>query len=346
VDDLLTAKFGGRVNEAFFRNYIPKVTGLPATEVSEDWFMERYRFYQEHGIGKQLSKKTVQILKSVLVRKDKQASKGLKLYYPKQGAQMLTDMLCSDSSRRGASIRLGARVTGIDARAGRVQSVQYQSDDGISQKAEGDLFVSTLPVNHLVSLFQGALGSRVETAAKGLTWRHLWLFYTAVERERVSDKIQIYFTEKAYPFKRIYEPKNLIPTMGPSGMTALCIEVCYSDGDSTDRSDEKIIARSIEKHVSEFYRVPLSAIHFMFSRRVPFSYAVYKTGYEKHLGEIAASLFAFDNFVSYGRQGSFRYNHLVDRIIDASNSVMNYTSCQREGKKRFLKDPNAKSDFF
>ena len=346
VDGLLTAKFGQQINEALFRHYIPKVTGLPSTEVSKDWFLERYRFYQEHSLGKQILKKAQQSLKSNWLRRSRDSSEGLDLYYPSNGAQMLTDTLSSELLHNGVSIKLESEVTGIDAHKGRVTSVTYSTKDGKDCRTEGDLFASTLPVTHLPHLFDGALGSEAEAAAQALSWRHLWLFFVAVDRERVSDKIQIYFTEGKYPFKRVYEPKNLIPSMGRPNMTALCIEVCHSDTDRTDLPDEASMFRAVCEGICEFYGLSEHEIHFMFSRKVPYSYAIYRLGYEEHLGRIAASLLPMDNFVSYGRQGSFRYNHLVDRIIDASDSVMAYVTDQQKGKTSFLGNPDPKSDFY
>ena len=349
VDRLLTARFGGRVNEALFRNYVPKVTGLPSTEVSEEWFLERYRFYREHSLGKQLLKKALQPLKNRLLPGAREDSAGLELYYPEKGAQMLTDALFRDISQRGACVKLGTTVTGIQAGNGQVDSVSYEIAGGGPQQAEGDFFASTLPVTHLARLFAGGgegLGTGADKATKALSWRHLWLFYVVVDRERVSDKIQIYFTEQKYPFKRIYEPRNLVPAMGRAGKTALCIEVCYSDGDVTDRADEQANFRAVKEGVCDFYGLAPGEVHFLFSRKVPYSYAVYRKGYQEHLATLAAALFPLNNVVSYGRQGSFRYNHLVDRIIDASDSVMDYIADRREGKGRFLNEPSAKSDFF
>ena len=134
--------------------------------------------------------------------------------------------------------------------------------------------------------------------------------------------------------------------MGPSGMTALCIEVCHSDTDKADLPDEASMFRTVCEGICEFYGLSEREIHFMFSRKVPYSYAIYRLGYEEHLGRIAASLLPIDNLVSYGRQGSFRYNHLVDRIIDASDSVMAYVTDQQKGKASFLGNPDPKSDFF
>jgi len=87
-------------------------------------------------------------------------------------------------------------------------------------------------------------------------------------------------------------------------------------------------------------------VRFLFSRRVPFSYAVYRVGYTQHLAALAAGLHGVDNFVSYGRQGSFRYNHLVDRIVDAAESVLQFLSEPAGGKQGFRKGPDCKADFF
>jgi protoporphyrinogen oxidase len=347
VDQVLINKFGKQVNEAFFRNYIPKITGFPSSEISPDWFLERYRFYQEHSLWRKLREKAANGLKKIFApRQGGEAAAGLELYYPRDGAQMLTDAIFSEVSDRGAKINLQATVTRADVKDGRVDSVFFSSPDGEETRVEGDFFVSTLPVNHLPRLFGGALGEKAGAAASALAWRHLRLLYLSVESERASDKIQIYFTEKQYPFKRIYEPKNLIPSMGGPEQTSLCVELCYFNGDETDRADEGVLLERVVDSVSSFYRLPPEKVGFLFSRRVPHAYAAYREGYRAHLGDLAASLFSLDNFVSYGRQGSFRYNHLVDRIIDASDSVVQYLSDPKDGKAGVLGEPGPKTDFF
>ncbi len=347
VDQILTHRFGRRVNEAFFRNYIPKITGFSATDISPDWFLERYRFYQEHSLGRKLREKAVRTLKKVFSRPQagKQAA-GLELYYPRMGAQMLTDALYSQITAAGASVNLQSTVARVETQGERVVSAVYQGPDGAEGRAEGDFFVSTLPVDHLPGLFNGSLGDKAGVAARGLSWRHLRLLYLSVDCERVSDKIQVYFTEGQYPFKRIYEPKNLIPSMGRPGSTALCVELCYFSGDETDRADEGALAQKVMESVCAFYRLPPDKVRFLFSRRVPHSYAAYREGYREHLKALADAVFPWDNFLSYGRQGSFRYNHLVDRIIDASESVAGYLADPGKGKSGFLGVPDPKSDFF
>ena len=346
VEELLTARFGRSVYEAFFCSYIPKVTGIPASEVSVDWFLERHRFYKEHSLGVESLKKLRHSLVNIFSREGRDTAKGLELYYPSGGAQMLTDTLYSNILARGACVRLGARITGIRLHNRRVGSVQYEIEGEDSCNAEGDVFVNTLPLTHLPRLFGGSLGMGAGNAAGKLGWRHLRLFFVLVDRERVSDKIQVYFTEDRYPFKRIYEPKSLIPTQGSVEKTALCVEVCCSEGDKGPELEEKPLLQTVLAGICEFYKLPRESVHFLFSRKVPYAYAVYRVGYEESLRQIAAALFPIDNFVSYGRQGSYRYNHLVDRIMDASLSVLEYLRHENGSKNHWVGEPCPKADFF
>ncbi|MEW6443440.1 MAG: FAD-dependent oxidoreductase [bacterium] len=345
LEELLVARFGRPVVRAFFSDYVPKVSGLPASAVSQDWFLERHRFYQEHNLGSRWLRTAASSCLDALRRKGP-PEQGLEIYYPSGGAQRLTDNLCAAIRARGAAVRLGTRVTRIGLDTDRVRFAECRTADGRASKAEGDLFVSTVPLTHLPGLFGGALGPEAEAAARALGWRHLCLYYLQVDQERVSNKIQIYFTEDRYPFKRIYEPKNLIAPPGSEGRTVLCAEICYGGGDGTGELDEAGVREEVLGGVCRFYRVPRERLRFLFSRRVPHAYAVYRLGYRGPLQRMAAALFRIDNFISYGRQGSFRYNHLVDRIIDASEAVVEYVGRSSGRKRDFLGEPRAKSDFF
>ncbi len=344
VEQILCSRFGKRIYQYFFQDYVPKVTGLPCSEVSVDWFTERYRFYQEHNLWKDTIRKSVATLRTA-GRTKQSDTKGLTLYYPRLGAQMVTDALLERIATKGGIVRLKAPVDRIDVSDGRVEHVWYHTSQGRA-KANGDLVISTIPLPRLIDLLRPEPPEHVRNASAALTYRRLALFFCIVKRPQLSDKIQTYFPEAHYPFKRIYEPKNLDATMGTKETTGICVEVCFDTKDGATFADlADRMYKDTRQGVAHFYRIPEQAISLVATVEIPHAYAIYKIGYETCLATLAEYLLSYDHLISYGRQGSFRYNHLVDRVIDAAATVVSYI---RSGgsKRAFLKQVHPKSDFF
>ncbi len=343
VDQLLSARFGARINSFFFRDYVPKVTGTPSTDVSHHWFSERYRFYQEHNLWGSLLSKSLTAAKAIFRKKETEAE-DLVMYYPRQGAQMITDALAKKIQDHGGSIRVNTEVDYLQIDGGRITSVGYHSPEE-SGEISSQTIISTLPVTDLIRKIQPPPPTEIVASADKLSYRRLALYFLILKRERLSDKIQIYFPENQYNFKRIYEPKNLDATTAPSDKTGICVEVCFSEADGTFEGIKDNLYESVLEGINDFYGVSKEEVEAVYSIEVPYAYAIYKKGYEGDLTALARYFFDFDNLISYGRQGSFRYNHLVDRVIDAFEAVQTFIQ-SGESKKTFLKEADSKSDFF
>jgi protoporphyrinogen oxidase len=161
----------------------------------------------------------------------------------------------------------------------------------------------------------------------------------------MSEKVQVYFPEAGYIFKRVYEPKNLMRAPTAEGKTALCAEVCFDSGDEIDKMSEGAVVARVADGLKAFYGLSESEIVDVWSRKVPYAYSVYEIGYLETLRRLAGCLFGVDNLISFGRQGSFRYNHMTNRVMDACSSVHRFLKSGRT-KKEFLNRPDPKSDFF
>ena len=343
VDEVIVARFGEQISRNFFRDYIPKVTGLPAIEVSPDWFLERYRFYQEHNLWASMLGKALRSVTARLGRKRKE-DEGLKVFYPERGAQMITDALVSKIEERGGTVRTGVRMETVERLSGQID-VHYNAADGTRRREAGDIVISTLPVTELMGMLNPAPPEEVLKAAQRLSYRRLAVFFIVVHRDFLTEKIQIYFPESRYPFKRIYEPKNLDPTMGEKGKTGICVEVCFGEADGPFEEIREEMYRSVLEGLGHFFGLREDEVVCQQAREVPYAYAIYREGYRDELQTLASYLFPIDNLISYGRQGSFRYNHLVDRVIDAFSETLQFIKTGKS-KEEFLGTPSAKSPFF
>ncbi len=338
ADEWATAKFGKRANECFFKYYIEKSTGIPSNRVSAHWGTERHRFYKEHNLWE----RSMKMLSRVFGQSDRQP---LVIHYPKHGVQTIAEKLAERIERAGGKIFLSTSVTGLVSDGERVNRAIVQTEDGRKREVEADIFASTLPITDLWKMLLKT-GSREEGKAKlKLNYRSLWLFYFFIHRPKLMDKVQIYFPEQQYFFKRIYEPKNLDPTMGDPNSTAICVEVGYTEGDSISRMNEDKLAERLTSEICDFYNLSPNEFVGRFSIKVPYSYPIYELGYVGEVLKASKLVFSFENLFSIGRQGLFRYDYMTNRVMESADYLAKFLQTGK-AKKEFLREPIAKALFF
>jgi protoporphyrinogen oxidase len=336
AEDWAVSQYGRVAYRNFFQDYIPKVTGLSADRVSSDWGTDRVRFYKEHN----LLQKSFRFARQWSQGSDKQ-NNPLKLYYAPTGAQQITEGLSRFITEKSGTVRTGATVKKIilDQYLGIKNVVFVQN--GQEQKVHGNYYVSTVPVTELIKMMHTAPSTALE-AARALKFRHLLCCFYVIRRHHLTDKMQIYFPEKKYLFKRVYEDPSV--RIVPTERTAVCAEVCYSPGDSVSQIGGKEMDPLVREQLCSFYQVRPDEFVVSLFRKAPFAYAVYEKGYREHLKQIAAFLYGIDSLISFGRSGLFRYDFLTDRIIDAAQTVLRYIESSQR-KSEFLKEPDPKGDF-
>jgi len=338
ADEWVSAKFGKRANEYFFKYYIEKSTGWPSRSVSAHWCTERHRFYREHNLWQRSLKMASRLFK-------RSTNSRLVVYYPRRGAQAIAEAMADIIEKNGGSVVLNSSVTGIRIEDGSVKYVCIENREGQKQEVIADLFVNTLPITYLWDMLTENESITRDRSPLEIRFRNLWLFYFFIKRPRLSDKVQTYFPEERYIFKRIYEPKNLDPRMGTEDVTGICVEVGYTEGDETSKMSEKELAERIVGEIADFYSIEPKEVVDYFSLKVPFSYPIYKQGYEKEVQRVADLLFDLGNLFSIGRQGLFRYDFMTNRVMESADSL---AECILSGKskKEFLGRTSAKSLFF
>lgn len=337
ANEWVSAKFGKRANEYFFKYYIEKSTGRPAENVSHHWGTERHRFYKEHNLWERSRKLIARIFKR---------SKGapLILYYPREGVQAIAEKMAKSIKANGGEIFLNSTVTGVEIKDGLMRRALVDNEND-QIKVEADLFANTLPITVLWNLLAANESLTGNGSPLKLDFRNLWLLYFFINRPRLTDKVLIYFPEKHYSFKRIYEPKNLDPKMGKKNMTGICAEVGYTDGDEISGMSEDKLVERVKREISEFYSLQPDEFIEHFSIKVPYSYPTYELGYENEIMRVASVLFDIENLFSLGRQGLFRYDYMTNRVLESADALADFIR-SRKRKEELLAEPQVKSLFY
>jgi len=336
AQDWAINKYGGIAYRYFFRDYIPKLTGLDASQVSPDWGNDRERFYKQHNLmGKTLK------LRSQFSRSDINPAPPLELYFAPGGAQAIIEGLCRFIEGHGGQINTGYRLERICRTAGRQVSAAVIKNDSGQIAVAGDYVVSTLALPNLVRHIDNVPATVLDSAGQ-LRFRNLRCIYFIIRRKRLMDKMQIYFTDKKYIFKRVYETP--LVRGDEQEHTCVCAEVCYTPGDAISSMPVNELTTMVGDQLLDCYHLNADELEASFTFDAPDAYAVYGLNYRKHLQIVAEFLYGIDNLISFGRAGLFRYNALTDRIIDAGKGMLEYIDAN-SSKAAFLNGVRPKGDF-
>ena len=146
--------------------------------------------------------------------------------YPKRGG---IGILPDAVSRRVESMRLGARVTGIDLGRRRVTL------DG-GERIEYDRLVVTVPLPAFLRMLDPDLQG-LAAAGERLDWSVVACLNLGIERPEIGDGAHwTYFPERDLPFYRVGFPTNFSASVAPPGTSSMYVEFGRKRGEPLDRS--------------------------------------------------------------------------------------------------------------
>jgi len=90
--------------------------------------------------------------------------------------------------------------------------------------------VSSIPLSRLGQLIFSESDAELNSAVKGLEYRHVILIYVFLKKPLVLEDQWIFFPEREFIFSRIFEQKQMNPELGPQDETAICCDfTCTED---------------------------------------------------------------------------------------------------------------------
>ena len=305
-EDWVTHRFGKTLYKIFFDVYTEKTWGLPCTEISADWASQRISLL---SLG-DVVKKTLLPSKNNVPR-----TYASSFVYPRTGG---IGSICHEYREEVEGLG-GKIVTSIDlerlvVEGGRVASVVYRNGEIREEETPGQV-VSTIPLGTLLSLLEPAPPDEILAHADALRHRSLVFVYLVLERENVSDDHWIYVPERERLVNRLSEAKNFSHENAPSGRTALCAEVTCVHGDGFWTAPDEEIADQVVDDVVAMGFCTKGQVLETFVHRERHGYPVYDIGYKEHLNACKEHLATYENLVTVGRQGLFRYNNMDHSVL-------------------------------
>ena len=136
-------RFGQVLYETHFRDYTTKLWGLPPTDISADWALER------------ISQLTLWDMVRSLVWPARHTPRthATAFHYPRGGVGTMAQRLAQAIRHSGGTIALNTTVTGLETQDDRVVAVRWvEASSGQAGRSEVDSVISTIPLPVLAGL--------------------------------------------------------------------------------------------------------------------------------------------------------------------------------------------------
>ena len=310
--DWVVNRFGRILARKFFIEYAEKLWGIPSDRLSLDFASQRIKSLSLTAAIKNAFSPSSQHLPTLIHQ----------FLYPRLGFGRIAERLAADIGLD--SIRLNARVMGLNVSGDRVESVRVKCRDEVEDYRVDDV-ISTVPVTSLVKGLNPPPDDDVLSAAGRLLFRNMIFVFLAIGRSQVTPNTWMYFPEKRIPFCRIHEPKNWSRDMSPDGRTSLVVEYFCSDADDLWKSDDEHLRNLTVDHLARLGQIAAEDVQDSLVVRWPDAYPIYEMGYQTHLHLLLKHLSRFRNLQVIGRNGAFRYtssDHYLDMGIKAAGNVL------------------------
>jgi protoporphyrinogen oxidase len=298
-------RFGSRLYQIFFKTYTEKVWGIPCTEISADWAVQRIR-------NLSLSEALRNALFGAPRAKDGRVITTLidSFHYPRYGPGMMWERCEELLAESGSATLRGVRIERIRHRHGRVESVCGRTSAGERVEYGGEHFISTMPLHDLIHILAPAPPAEVVQAANRLRYRDYLTVVLIVKRETVFPDNWIYIHSPEVKVGRIQNYKNWSPDMVPDpSRTSLGLEYFLWDKDEEWCWPQQ---RLIELGVEECARIGLidpGEVEDGTVVRMQKAYPVYDQHYYHSVVTVRHYLESLANLQTIGRNGLHRYNN-------------------------------------
>src|SRR5918912_2531840 len=176
LEQWVSNRFGKRLYEVFFKTYTEKVWGIPCTEIRAEWAAQRIQ-------GLSLAKA---ILSAASLNKRSTKIKTLinEFQYPRLGPGQMWETAAKRITELGGRVCLRHEVTALETANGRVVAARVRTPAG-EQRFEGEHFISTMPLRHLVRALEPAVPPAVRAAGDGLNYRDFLTVALMVARQNL-----------------------------------------------------------------------------------------------------------------------------------------------------------------
>jgi protoporphyrinogen oxidase len=297
-EEWVTARFGRRLYDAFFRSYTHKLWGIPGSEIRSLWAAQRIKNFS-------LAKAVLAIL-----RLNRQHVTTLieEFNYPRLGPGQMWEAFARHVEERGVAVRGQTRCIAIRHSERHVDSVVVQSN-GDTEEHSVDAVISSLALKDLILSLDPPAPQNVQAAARKLRYRDLVVVGLITSQEEPFPDNWIYLHDPGIRAGRVQNFGAWSSAMVRPGTTCLGVEYfCFEGDDIWEMSDVEAVELAT-RELESIGLIDASCVVDGLKVLVPKAYPMYDAEYEKAVQTIRTYLASFDNLHPCGRNGLHRYNN-------------------------------------
>ena len=312
-EEWVTARFGRRLYEAFFKSYTEKVWGIPGTEIRSLWAAQRIKNFSLWNAA----------LTILGLRREHVTTLIEEFRYPRLGPGQMWELMQQRLDERySIPVELNHRVVELRHCERMVESVVVRTNNHETEHAV-DGVLSTLALQDLVRMLEPAPPAHVLEAASQLRYRDFCLVALMTRQEEPFPDNWIYIHDPGTRAGRVQNFGSWSPDMVVPGTTCLGVEYfCFEGDEIWEMSDADAVAMATE----EMARIGLVDPDQVFDGvkvRVPKAYPTYDLQYEAAVDTIKDYLAGFENLQTCGRNGLHRYNNQDHSMWTAILAALN-----------------------
>lgn len=313
-EDWIVNRFGRTLYNLFFGPYTEKLWGISPKLISTDWASQRISL---------LNLKDV-IFRLLKLKRGTPRTYAKGYFYPKKGIGQMFDIMGEDITRRGGRIILDATVSRILVNHNSVERVCY-TQYGTTKTLDCDAVISTIPLPDLVKAFPGFLTTDLIGHTTPLRFRAVRFLNILVDLPDISDNTWMYVSEGKYITTRIQEPKRRSPFSAPEGKTSVMLEIPCNENDEIWNCPKESLLKRCLADLKELGIDIKDKVLDSFTTSVTHGYPVYSLDYAMHRQKLFDFLDPYENLITCGRQGTFRYIFMdtaMEMGITAAQNLM------------------------
>ena len=298
-EDWVTARFGKRLYDAFFRSYTQKLWGIPGTEIRSLWAAQRIKNFSLWKAG----------LTILGLKRDDVTTLIEEFKYPRLGPGQLWERLQHRLENEfGVPVELKHRVVSIKHEDKTVTSIVVRRNGDVMEH-QVDGVLSTLPLKDLIRSLDPPPPQEVLDAADRLRYRDFCLVaLMTTEAEPFPDN-WIYIHDPGTRAGRVQNFGSWSEDMVVPGTTCLGVEYfCFEGDDIWEMSSEDAVEMA-KNEMAKIGLIDPDKVIDGVKVRVPKAYPTYDLQYEEAVETIREYLSGFRNLQPCGRNGLHRYNN-------------------------------------
>jgi protoporphyrinogen oxidase/predicted dehydrogenase len=311
-EEWVTARFGRRLYDAFFRSYTEKLWGIPGTEIRSLWAAQRIKNF---SLGQA-------ILTMLGLRRDHVTTLIEKFHYPRLGPGQMWEAFATRVVQDGVPVNLNQRCVAIKHAEGRAQSIVLRQNGDVFEHAV-DSVVSSIPLSELVLNLDPPAPPEVHEAARSLRYRDLVLVALMTTEPEPFPDNWIYLHDPDTRAGRVQNYGAWSAGMVKPGSTCLGVEYfCFRGDEIWEMSDAQAVELATRELAAIGLIDPTKVVDGV-KVLVPKAYPMYDVNYESAVATIREYLARFENIETCGRNGLHRYNNQDHSMWTALLATLN-----------------------